>query len=161
MHGFQRFLAICAFCAISAAAPAKASAGSGFLEERYHAALNDMVQQVRQIPDPAAKREHLEYFLTRMQHGLQKAAAETGGSPGALSQAQQADRASLTALAEKYAAYASELNGIAGFTRVPDAGLDEFAGYVRQGSEQAAIGGGVYISSGVLILILILIILLT
>jgi hypothetical protein len=161
MNGILRILSFCVLGAVAAAIPAKASAGSDFLAERYQTALNRLVQQVQAIPDPVAKREHLEEFLTHMRQGLQKAETETEARPGAISPADQADRASLLAMLGKYSDYAAELDGNAGFTRVPDSGLDAFAGYIRQGTEQAAIGGGVYISSGVLILILILIIILT
>ena len=48
----------------------------------------------------------------------------------------------------------------AGYTPVPDASLDQFAGYIQEGMEQAPMGGGIYISGGALIVILILLIIL-
>ena len=136
-----------------AARPALASSGSEALQERYQAALNDLAIQVRACPDAAAKRARLETFITGMDKGLEKVLAEKALSP--------ADRISLETIQRKYASYAAELRGEAGFDRVPDGGLDKFAAYILQATEQAPVGGGIYISSGVLIIILILIIILT
>ncbi len=50
-----------------------AGAAERMLQERYHAALNTMTQEVKQAPDPAAKRAVLERFLGHMQSGLGQA----------------------------------------------------------------------------------------
>ena len=136
----------------AAAAPIKAGVGSDLLEERYQAALNGMVQQVRQEQDPAAKREVLQHFIDQMSRGLEKAeGVESIPEP---------DRKTLHTVLGKFYAYQAELDGQAGYTPVPDADLDQFAGYIQQGMEQAPMGGGIYISGGALIVILILLIIL-
>lgn len=151
MNKATRILAFIAFFALALAPRARAS-GSEILEERYKSALNGMVQEIRSAPDAAAKREYLERFLSHMDEGLRQAQGMEGLS--------QADKAVLVSLAAKYRDYRAELEGTGGFAAVPDSRLDGFAGYIRQGMEQAPIGGGVYISSGVLIIIIILLIIL-
>ncbi len=152
MNNFTRYMALSVFCTLTAATGAMASA-SDALEARYQAALNEMVQATKNTSDPAAKREQLGKFIDHMAQGLEKAEGLQGLDP--------ADRTTLETLAGKYRDYGAELNGTAGFARVPDGGLNAFAGYIQQGMEQAPLGGGIYISSGVLIVILILIIILT
>lgn len=136
----------------AAAAPIKAGTGSDLLEERYKAALNEMVQQVRHEQDPEAKRAILRHFIDHMSDGLQKAEGMESIS--------EPDRKTLHAVAGKFYAYQAELNGQAGYAPVPNANLDQFAGYIQQGMEQAPMGGGIYISGGALIVILILLIIL-
>ena len=129
-----------------------ASAGSATLEERYHAALSGLTQDVRHASDPAEKRRILEGFVQHMQTGLSR--AETSAALSV------EDRSSLHTVLGKYLAYQEELGGTGGFTRVSDADLDEYAAYIRQDMEQAPVGGGIYISGGVLLIILLLILLL-
>lgn len=147
----NRLLQILALAVFAATAPIKASAGSDILEERYKAALNDMVRQVRNAQDPEAKRDVLQHFIKHMSQGLQKAEN--------LESISEQDRQTIHSVLGKFYAYDSELNGQAGFDRVPDPDLDQFAGYIQQGMEQAPLGG-IYISGGALIVILILLIIL-
>ncbi|MDB5050220.1 MAG: hypothetical protein JWO30_3291 [Fibrobacteres bacterium] len=148
----NRFLQVVALGIFAATAPLKASPGSAMLEERYKAALNDMVQEVRNTPDPAAKRQILEHFITHMSQGLEKAEAMQSIS--------EQDRASLHSVLGKFYAYDSELKGMPGFAPVADANLDGFAGYIQQGMEQAPVGGGIYLSGGAIIIILLILLLL-
>jgi hypothetical protein len=135
-------------------APRLAHAGPGdVLEDRYHAALSQVTQEVQLAQDPAEKRRILSGFFQHMEEGLQK--AET------VSSLPEDDKQSLHTVLGKYFAYQAELEGKAGFTRVADRDLDQFASYVRQDMEQAPIGGGVYISAGALIVILLVLLLLT
>jgi hypothetical protein len=135
-------------------APRLAHAGSGeVLEERYHAALSQVTQEVKQAQDPSEKRRILSGFIQHMEEGLQK--AET------LSSLPDGDKQALHTVLGKYFAYQAELEGTGGYTPVADRDLDQFAAYVRQDMEQAPIGGGVYISAGALIVILLILILLT
>lgn len=122
------------------------------LEERYHAALSEFTQQVRQAPDPAEKRRILARFLDHMEDGLGKAEN--------LSELSPADKQSLHTILGKYLAYEAELEGTGGFMAVADSDLNEFANYIRQDMEQAPVGGGIYISAGALLVILIILILL-
>lgn len=147
----KKLFGILALGLIAATSPLKASTGQSFLEERYKAALNEMVQKVRNTPDPSAKREILQHFILHMRDGLDKAKGMESIS--------ETDRNTLHVVAGKYYTYNNELNGQAGFDRVPDSKLNEFAGFMRQGMEQAPMGGGVYISGGALLVIIILLVL--
>jgi hypothetical protein len=135
-----------------ATAPLRAAeAGSALLQERFKTALNDLALKVRAAGKPEQKREIMLRFADGMQQGLRNAeeyAAVTAE-----------DKASLEAVQAKFHAYSLELNGREGFDRVADSDLDEYAGYMRQQMEQAPIGGGIYISAGALIIILLLLVL--
>ncbi|MBW8888056.1 MAG: hypothetical protein JF616_09905 [Fibrobacteres bacterium] len=155
---FTAFARISPYLMVAAAclsAPRLAHAGKAgeVLEERYHAALSHVAQEVKGAPDPAEKRRILAGFFQHMEEGLQK--AET------LSSLPEGDRQSLHTVLGKYLAYQAELDGSRGFARVEDRELDEFAAYVRQDMEQAPVGGGVYISAGALIVILLVLLLIT
>lgn len=145
-------LMVAALC-LSAPRPAHAGPAGEILEERYHAALSQVTQEVKQAPDPVEKRRILAGFFQRMEDGLKK--AET------LSSLPDADKQSLHTVLGKYFAYQAELEGAQGFAPVADRDLDEFATYVRQDMEQAPVGGGVYISAGALIVILLVLLLIT
>jgi hypothetical protein len=144
-------LMVAAAC-LSAPRLAHAGAAGEALEERYHAALSQVTQEVKQAQDPAEKRRILSGFFKHMEEGLRK--AET------LSSLPEDDKQSLHTVLGKYYAYQAELDGAAGYERVADRDLDEFASYVRQDMEQAPIGGGVYISAGALLVILLILLLL-
>jgi hypothetical protein len=145
-------LMVAAAC-LSAPRLAHAGPAGEILEERYHAALSHVTQEVKQANDPAEKRRILSDFFRHMEDGLQK--AET------LSSLPDGDRQALHTVLGKYLAYQAELEGAKGFAPVEDRELDEFATYVRQDMEQAPIGGGVYISAGALIVILLVLLLIT
>jgi hypothetical protein len=147
----KKLFGILALGILAATSPLKASTGQNFLEEKYKAALNEMVQKVRNTPDPSEKREILQHFIIHMRDGLDKAKGMESIS--------QEDRNVLHVISGKYYAYNNELNGQAGFNRVPDSDLNEFAGFMRQGMEQAPMNGGVYISGGALLVIIILLVL--
>ena len=144
-------LVVAAAC-LSAPRLAQAGPAGDVLEERYHAALSRIAQEVKQAPDPAEKRRILSGFFRHMEEGLQK--AET------ISSLPEPDKQALHTVLGKYFAYQNELEGKEGFARVPDRELDEFASYVRQDMEQAPVGGGVYISAGALLVILLILLLL-
>ena len=136
-------------------APRLAHAGQAgvVIEERYHAALSQVAQEVKQAADPAEKRRILSSYFQHMEAGLEKAETLTSLPDG--------DKQSLHTVLGKYLAYQAELDGSKGFARVEDRELDEFAAYVRQDMEQAPVGGGVYISAGALIVILLVLLLIT
>lgn len=145
-------LMVAAAC-LSAPRLAHASQAGEVLEERYHAALSQVTQEVKQATDPAEKRRILSKYFRHMEDGLQK--AET------LSSLPDGDKQALHTVLGKYFAYQAELDGTRGFARVEDRDLDEFATYVRQDMEQAPVGGGIYISAGALIVILLVLLLIT
>lgn len=144
---------ILAIAVLAFSAPLSASPGSVLIEERYKSALNLIVQEVRSAEDPAEKREILAAYLGKMQSGLSKA--------GGMEAVSGSDRNILDSMGEKLAAYQAELDGQSGYSPVADADLDAFAGYMQQGMEQAAIGGGVYLSGGAIIIILLILLLIT
>lgn len=138
---------------LAASIPLLASPGSVLVEERYKAALNRIVQEVRATPDPDAKREILGSYLGKMQSGLRQA--------GDMESITGPDRRTLVSMGEKVSAYQAELEGHSGYAAVADADLDAFAGYMQQAMEQAPIGGGVYLSGGAIIIILLILLLIT
>lgn len=149
---FARFVPVLIAAAFIAPARVQAGPAGTILEERYHAALSEVSQQVRDAADPAEKRRILSRFLDHMEAGLGKAEN--------LEELSDADRQSLHTILGKYLAYEAELEGTGGFTAVADTDLNEFASYIRQDMEQAPVGGGIYISAGALLVILLILILL-
>lgn len=133
--------------------PLHAKPGATLVEERFKASLNEMVQKVHAVEEPAAKRQALIGWTERLDNGLERILD--------MESLDARDRAGLSALRTRFHAYRDELGGKGGLARVEDADLDGFAAFMQQDLEQAPIGGGVYISAGTLIIILLLIILLT
>jgi len=127
----------------------KSNAGS--VDERFKAVINTEIQKVTQTQDPVLKRKMLGDFLTRMDQGIGMAKASVS----------EKDAPALNALQTKMRADYAELDGN-GVTKVPDSELNHFAGYVQQDVEQADYysGGGVYLSVGAIIVILLLILIL-
>lgn len=144
---------ILALIVMTAAAHVKASPAADMLEVRYQEALNAIVQNVRNEPEPAAKREILNRYLEHMQDGLRQAQS--------LATVAEPDKQVLQSISGKLAAYEAELEGKSGYAPVADADLDVFAGYMQQSMEQAPISGGVYLSGGAIIVILLILLLLT
>ena len=73
-------------------------------------------------------------------------------------------RAALDMLQDKFAGYQAELKGLQGHDRVADRDLDAFAGFVQQDLEQAEVAwdsGGIYLSVGAIIVILLVLLLVT
>lgn len=134
-------------------APLQAKSGATLLEERFKSALNEMVQKVHATEDPAAKRQTLVAWSVRMDNGLEKVLSLESLDAG--------DRAGLASLRSRFQSFHAELEGQGGLARVDDSDLDGFADYMQQDIEQAPVSGGVYLSAGTLIIILLLIILLT
>jgi len=122
-----------------------AKVNSSSLDERFKVSLNTAIVNIKETEDPVAKREMLGDFLMHANQAM-------GMAKDAVS---QKDSQALNVLQLKIQADYAELNGN-GVAKVPDAELNHFAGYVQQDMEQAA--GGIYISVGGLILILVLLI---
>jgi V8-like Glu-specific endopeptidase len=149
MNALSRFAVLLAFAA-AAALPAQASESEG-AQQRLKAALNDMVQEVRQAETAPAKRAMIERFIVGMERNAQ--ATELLPFLG------EEKRAALNALREKFNGYQAELQGLDGRERVADADLNGFAGFMQQDLEQAATSGGIYLSTGAVIIILLILIL--
>ncbi len=148
-----RIASVVALCLCAVASPLQARDGATYLEERFKSALNDMVRDVEQAGNPAARREVLSRFAVRMDEGLGRALEASSLS--------DADRASLGALRSRFQSYRAELEGRDGFAPVGDDELVRFAAFMQQDLEQAPVGGGIYISAGALIVILLLLLVLT
>ncbi len=133
--------------------PGRAEQPSAVLQERFKASVNTMVQQVQTAQDPVAKREILGNFLTRMDQRL-------GMVRGLIP---EQDRAGLDVIRTKVESQYAELNGLNGKEKVTDADLNPFARYIQQDMEQSDAywtGGGLYISAGLLIFILVILLIL-
>ena len=147
--------ALCMLAGLAFAAPIRAE-NTGTAMEQFKGALNGMVQQVHAERDPAVKREIIGRFLGRVEAGTRLA--------DRLPWLPEKDRQSLALFQDKIHGYSAELQGANGREKVGDSGLDPFANYVQQDMEQAASaywdGGGVYLSVGAIIIILIILILL-
>jgi hypothetical protein len=139
------------FLATALAAPAQAGN-----QERVKEALNTVVQDVREAESPAAKRAVLDRFLDKADRNARLMEELPFGSE---------KQAGLKTLREKFAGYAVQLHGGAGLSGVPDGGLDAFASFMQQDLEQAADAawgnGGIYLSAGAIIIILLILILIT
>ena len=138
--------------ALMAASPLRAGGNANVLPESFKASINRMVQSVKRADSPDLKRKILDHYLTRMDRGL--------GMVKTLLPLKASDERAVNALSGKFRADLAELNGSQGYVKVADADLDHFAGFVQQDVEQAGIsGGGFYISTGVILVIILLILL--
>jgi hypothetical protein len=141
------------------AAPASAAPqmqGGDVMQARVKSALNEMVQDVKAAPAPAEKREILEKFLGKVESRSQWAQS--------LPLVGEENREVLAKLHDRFAGYHAELNGSSGAAPVADANLDAFASFLQQDLEQAAASwgnGGIYLSTGAVIIILLILILIT
>lgn len=123
------------------------------VEQRLNASLNSMVTRVEDAETPEAKRAILDGYLDRAESAADKAehlpllGSETRGTLGAL-------RASFRNLVDR-------LHGTGGVERVSDGGLNAFAGQVRGDVQQAlSTNGGIYLSTGTIIIILLILLIL-
>lgn len=142
------------FTGLTALQPAHAS-DHGLLQERVKISLNEMVTDVRTAETPAAKRAVMEGFLDRF---------ESRSRIAAKLPLNDEQRAGLSSLQSRFAGYAAELNGTGPAAGVADDELDAFAGFMQQDLEQAAASwgsGGIYLSTGAVIIILLILLLIT
>ncbi len=124
--------------------------GSAQDRSEIHKRLAEVDQHVKQIQDPAAKRALLNDTFRQLSDVIDAA------SQAPLATA--TDQAALKSLARNIQDKRDELNGTHGFQRVDDSRLNNFADYSIQDLEQA--DQWVYISTGTIILIVLLILLL-
>ncbi len=133
----------------------RADAGSSSIEERFKTSINVMVQKVERAENPSEKREIIGAFLLRMDRGM--AMVQTFQSLS------HEDEAGIVSARDKIHAQYEDLKGLNGHVKVSDADLNSYAAYIQQAMEQADAywtDGGLYISVGTLILILIIILIL-
>ena len=150
MKRFRVAVAVLVLAAI--AAPLFADNAQTRLENRFKDYFNNLLLEVQKTKDPAEKRallnESLERFLTAMNR-LQK-----------LPLLNQEQRKALARFGAEVQEKHDELNGAAGFARVANADLDDFAGYMVQDLEQAVRSYIVLSTAAIIIIIVLLIILL-
>jgi hypothetical protein len=153
MKSFIKLAAI--LFTLALALPARASENHDLLQARLKTALNDMVQEVKSAGSPAAKRAILGDFLAKVESRV----AHVGRLPFLSGE----NRAALAQLEERFGGYSADLRGGSGRGMSPegvaDKDLDAFASFMQQDLEQAAVGGGVYLSTGAVIIILLILIL--
>ncbi len=151
MTRFATFLILAAL----AASPAMADEQDA-LRARVKTALNEMVQEVKAAETPAEKRAILDEFLGKVEGRAEWA--------GKLPFVGEENRIMLAKLHEKFSAHRAELNGAGDSAPVGDADLDAFASFVQHDLEQAEVAwgsGGIYLSFGAIIIILLILILIT
>ena len=143
------------FFAAAMALPAQAAENHGMLQARVKVALNEMVQDVKAAESPAEKREVLNRFVGKLEHRAELAAKIPFLS--------QENHAALSMLQDKFGGYKNQLQAASG-NGVADKDLDAFASFMQQDLEQAEASwgnGGIYLSTGAVIIILLIIILIT
>jgi hypothetical protein len=121
--------------------------------ELFKIPINRMVREVGRFQAPAMKRVVLSRTLEGVETGLEKVITNPSVS--------ESERKVLNGLRDEFHAYRAELLGTDGFDAVADSDLDAFAAFIQQDRERAGWGtGGIYLSSGVLLVILLLILIL-
>lgn len=143
------------FLTAAMALPAQASEKQDAARDRVKTALNEMVRDVKDAESPAEKRAVMERFLDKAERGA--------GMAENLPFLSGEKRAALHMLQAKFNGYSAELAG-AGSKGVPDGELDAYASFMQQNLEQAESdwgGGGIYLSFGAVIIILLILVLFT
>jgi hypothetical protein len=141
------------------ASGADAQTGSSGLNPRISqqvkASLNTMVQEVHAAESPATKHAILTGFLGKVERGAVMAKH--------LPFLSAENRTALNVLQGKFGQYAADLRSMPepGTSRdgVAEGDLDSYASYVQQDLEQAS-SGGVYLSTGAIIIVLLIILIL-
>ena len=154
MKTLSKFVGIL-FFTVAMALPVQAEDNHGALQARVKVALNEMVQDVKDAESPAEKREVLNRFVGKIEHR-----ADLAGKIPFLS---VENHAALNMLQGKFEGYKNELQATSG-NGIADKDLDAFASFVQQDLEQAEASwgsGGIYLSTGAIIVILLIIILVT
>ncbi|HEX2613289.1 MAG TPA: hypothetical protein VHO02_06835 [Fibrobacteria bacterium] len=147
---------ILAAIAVAPASAAPQMQGGDVMQSRVKAALNEMVQDVKAAPAPAEKRRILEKFLGKIETRSKWAQS--------LPFVDDENREMLAQLHDRFATHRAELMGTSGGAPVTDAALDAYASFLQQDMEQAEASwgnGGIYLSTGAVIIVLLIIILVT
>ncbi len=110
--------------------------------------VQELVQEVKQAPSAAEKRSILDSKLRDMITALDRAESMGGVS--------SADKQGIDVLRTRLQEKLDELNGQNGFEPVPNGELNSFADYVQQDFEQADRTVTIGVTTGLLILILLI-----
>jgi hypothetical protein len=123
------------------------------LSEILKSSIHKMVVEVKEANDPGVKRKIIGHYLSGMEQGLTKMASN--------SELTATDRKVVAQIGLRFQNNLDIFYGTNETHKVPDSELNAFADYIQQQSEQAGSdwNGGIYLSTGaILILILLLII---
>lgn len=112
--------------------------------------VNKVVQKVEKTESPAKKRALLNASFDKLLTSFERVQQMRPLSEN--------DRAALNKLKNNITAKKNELNGLAGYKRVPDSQLNHFANFAQQDLEQA--DSTITISVTVLLLIVLILLLL-
>lgn len=93
--------------------------------------INKIVQKVKKAKNPNEKRALLNNSFDKLITALDKV--------GAMNVSSNDEHAALNTFRQDITHKKNELNGLAGFERVPDRQLNNFAAFVQQDFEQAAL----------------------
>jgi hypothetical protein len=129
---------------------AQAQSGTGMIEQRVKSSLNTMVQEVHATETPDGKRAVLNRFLVK----VSRSAAVLDAVPFLSGD----NHAAIEFLQERFDRYAATLHGDTDGDFVADGDLDSFASFMQQDLEQAS--NGVYLSTGAIIIVLLIILIL-
>lgn len=132
----------------------QAQNGSNLIEQRVKSSLNTMVQDVRAAEAPAEKREILSQFLVK----VSRSASMLESVPFLSDD----NHAAIEVLQERFDRYSASLHGSTDGSSadvVADGDLDAFASFMQNDLEQAN-SGGVYLSTGAIIIVLLIILIL-
>jgi hypothetical protein len=130
--------------------PVQAETGSEMIGQRVKSSLNAMVQDVHEAGTPSEKRAVLNRFLSKVSRGT--AILEI------LPFLSDENHAAVDLLKERFDRYSADFGGTPGTNAVADGDLDAFASYMQNDLEQAS--GGIYLSTGAVIIVLLIILIL-
>lgn len=130
------------------ASPAEADTNP---HERLKEHVREVVQRVKRAPTAEKKRAILDEELRGMIRVLNRAEQMRGPT--------SSDEAGIDALRTRLQEKLDELHGQSGYDKVPAGQLDAFADYVQQDFEQAARTVTIGVTTGLLILILLILLL--
>lgn len=119
--------------------------------ERLKQHVREVVQEVKNAPTAAKKRSILDEKLRAVITALDRAEQMSSVSSG--------EAADIDILRTRLEEKLDELHGRADYDAVPDDELDAFADYVQQDFEQAARTVTIGVTTGLLILILLILLL--
>lgn len=118
--------------------------------DKFNDHINSIVEQVEKAETPDQKRKILDHSLSDMIQAINKAKAMKA-VPGS-------DKESLTELEKTLSERQDELNGLKGFSKVPDSQLNNFANFIQQDLQQADKVVSISLTTLLLIIIILLLI---
>jgi hypothetical protein len=142
--------AIIALMTLFTGVATQAQTNSSVIDQRVKTSLNEMVQNVHAAETPVEKRAVLDQFLTKVSRGTSVLAAVPFLS--------EETHAAIKVLSNRFDRYSELLHGHSDANVVADGDLNAFASYMQNDIEQAS--GGIYLSTGAIIIVLLIILIL-